>query len=69
MGLAVVTELVQKGWNICVMDLNAELEEPLTKRFGDRILFHCGNVVKYEDQGEAFRRTWEKWGQLDLGKC
>ena len=49
------------------MDINQSLEKGLVDKFGDRILFHCGNVTKYEDQAEAFKRTFEKWGQLDFG--
>jgi len=66
MGLAVTESLVQKGWNITIVDFNEKAGKETAEKFGSQVLFVKGNVVKYEDQVEAFVKTWEKWGRLDF---
>ena len=67
MGLGVTESLVQKGWNVTIVDFNEKAGKETAEKFGSQVLFVKGNVVKYEDQVEAFVKTWEKWGRLDFG--
>jgi 15-hydroxyprostaglandin dehydrogenase (NAD) len=68
MGLAVVEHLVREGWNVTVVDFNEESGKTVQKSLGSQVLFVHGNVISYENQAEAFVKTWEKWGRLDFGK-
>ncbi|KIW24613.1 uncharacterized protein PV07_10318 [Cladophialophora immunda] len=66
MGLALVERLVAEGWNVTVFDFNNAAGEQVQKRLGGQVLFLRGNVINYDDQAQAFVKTWEKWGRLDL---
>ena len=68
MGLAVVESLVHKGWNVAVIDKDRLAGEQVTARLGAQVLFFDVDVTKYEQQADAFARTWDKWSRLDMGK-
>lgn len=67
MGLAVVEDLVAKGWNIAVFDFDAAAGQALAEKLGKQLLFIQGNVVNYEEQAAAFVKTHKQWGQIDFG--
>lgn len=69
MGLAVTERLVSQGWNVTIMDLNEEAGHEVAERLGHQVLFLKADVTSYEEQGEVFRRTWERWGRLNFGMC
>ncbi len=69
MGLAVVEDLVSKGWNITVFDFDHDAGSQVAERLGQQVLFIKGNVTKYQESlGPAFVETWTKWGSIDFGK-
>jgi NAD(P)-dependent dehydrogenase (short-subunit alcohol dehydrogenase family) len=68
MGLAVVEDLVAKGWNITIFDFDHVSGANVAGRLGPQVLFIKGNAAKYEDLGAAFAETWKKWGSIDFGK-
>jgi NAD(P)-dependent dehydrogenase (short-subunit alcohol dehydrogenase family) len=69
MGLAVTERLVSQGWNVAIMDLNEEAGHEVAERLGPQVLFLKADVTSYGEQGEVFRRTWERWGRLNFGMC
>jgi NAD(P)-dependent dehydrogenase (short-subunit alcohol dehydrogenase family) len=68
MGLAVVEDLVSKGWNIAIFDFDEAAGKKVAEKLGEQILFIKGNVAKYEEIGAAFVEVWKKWGQIDFGE-
>ncbi|KAH0835382.1 Diacetyl reductase [(S)-acetoin forming] [Fonsecaea pedrosoi] len=67
MGLAVVEHLVREGWNVTVVDFNEEAGKAVQQRLGGQVLFVRANVISYESVGQAFVKSWQKWGRLDFG--
>jgi NAD(P)-dependent dehydrogenase (short-subunit alcohol dehydrogenase family) len=68
MGLAVVEDLVSKGWKIAIFDFDEAAGKKVAEKLGEKILFIKGNVAKYEEIGAAFVEVWKKWGQIDFGE-
>jgi NAD(P)-dependent dehydrogenase (short-subunit alcohol dehydrogenase family) len=68
MGLAVVEDLVAKGWKVTVFDFDHDAGGKVAEKLGQQVLFVKGNVAKYEELGAAFSETWKKWGRMDFGK-
>lgn len=68
MGLAVVENLVAKGWHVSIFDFDDAAGAKVSQRLGEQLLFIQGNVVNYDEQVAAFSKTWEKWGHVDFGK-
>ncbi|OQU94365.1 hypothetical protein CLAIMM_00726 [Cladophialophora immunda] len=66
MGLGVVEDLVQKGWNVAIVDVDARMGHSAEERLGTQVLFIRANVADYNQQAEAFSQTWAQWGRLDL---
>jgi NAD(P)-dependent dehydrogenase (short-subunit alcohol dehydrogenase family) len=66
MGLAVAKDLLSKGWNVCVCDLNPPKAEDL--ELGDNVIYQKADVTDYESLGSVFLATWAKWKRLDFGK-
>lgn len=67
MGLAVVEDLVKKGWNVSIFDFDNAAGDKVAQKLCDQILFTQGNVMKYDEQVAAFVQTWKKWGRIDFG--
>jgi NAD(P)-dependent dehydrogenase (short-subunit alcohol dehydrogenase family) len=67
MGLAVVEDLVAKGWNVAVFDFDEKAGNAVTKRLGEHVHFIQGNVVKYDELVAAFDSTFKAWGRIDFG--
>lgn len=60
--------LVARGWKVTVVDFNDTLGTATGERLGAaQVLFVKANVVRYDEQVEAFVQTWRRWGRLDLG--
>lgn len=66
MGYGLVETLIAKGWNIAIVDFNAETGEGAAQKHGEQVLFIKGNVADYDDQAAAFVTTFKKWGHIDL---
>jgi 15-hydroxyprostaglandin dehydrogenase (NAD) len=68
MGLALVERLVERGWNIAVVDNDHNAGEQVARRLGIQVVFLEVNVTNYDEQAQAFAATWAKWNRLDLGR-
>ena len=68
MGLAVVESLVNRGWNVAILDKDRSAGEQVARRYGKAALFFDVDVTNYDQQANAFVKTWDNWGTLDLGE-
>jgi 15-hydroxyprostaglandin dehydrogenase (NAD) len=66
MGLGVVERLVERGWNVAIVDFDDKMANVVVKRLGEKTIFIKTNVINYEQQAEAFAETFKKWNRLDL---
>jgi NAD(P)-dependent dehydrogenase (short-subunit alcohol dehydrogenase family) len=66
-GLGLVERLVTLGWKVTIIDFNEKLGTQTAEKLGKQVLFAKANVIKYEEQAEAFVETWKKWGRVDIG--
>lgn len=67
MGLALAKSLVERGWNVGVLDKDRAAGVQAVKDLGVQAMFFEVDVTKYEDQASAFSKTWARWNRLDLG--
>jgi len=65
-GLGVVEDLVQKGWNVTIADVNVRVGNEIAARLGTQVIFVQTNVSSYKEQANAFLETWKKWNRLDF---
>jgi NAD(P)-dependent dehydrogenase (short-subunit alcohol dehydrogenase family) len=65
-GLATTDRLLQLGWKVTIVDVNAAAGEELSLRLGDSTIFVHVDVTDYNQQALAFAETWKKWGRLDF---
>jgi 15-hydroxyprostaglandin dehydrogenase (NAD) len=65
-GLGVVERLLELGYNVSIVDFNAQAGTEVTKRLGSKTLFTKANVINYEEQASAFAATFAKWGRIDF---
>ena len=66
MGLAVAKSLAFKGWKVSIIDFSDAGEQVAAELGG---IFFKVDVTAYEALGNAFAKTWEKYGRLDFGMC
>lgn len=66
MGLSVTKRLIERGWNVAMVDLNTEAGSRLAEGFGDQAIYVKANVSDYEEQAKTFVETWSKWHRLDF---
>ena len=67
MGLAVTRELVAKGWNVAILDFNANSWRTIAGEFDlEHVIFMKTDVTDYNQQSKAFVETWYRWQKLDL---
>jgi NAD(P)-dependent dehydrogenase (short-subunit alcohol dehydrogenase family) len=66
MGRGVAQDLLSKGWNVCICDLNPPAGEPLQP--SDNVLFQATDVTDYDALAAAFVAAWTKWKRLDFGR-
>ena len=66
MGLAVAKALADRGgWNIHLLDLNAERGKEVTKEVANST-FHQTNVTDYDSFANVFQKVWDTEGRLDF---
>jgi len=66
-GLAMVKELLQNGVKgVGMVDLNATLGEKASKELGAKVLFIKTDVTKPSEMEDAFKKTIDKFGGLDI---
>jgi NAD(P)-dependent dehydrogenase (short-subunit alcohol dehydrogenase family) len=68
MGLAVVENLVERGWNVAIVDKNSKHGEAAKERLGAQTEFFETNVADWDQQSKVFVETWDKWGRIDFGE-
>lgn len=66
MGLAVAEELNRLGWNIAIVDLNAQQANQALPKLASSSIFCRANVVKYQEQLEAFEKARATFGSIDF---
>jgi NAD(P)-dependent dehydrogenase (short-subunit alcohol dehydrogenase family) len=66
--LALANDLVQKGWKIAVVDMNATQGEAVVAKFNKRdAIFIKADVSKWEDNVKVFETTKKQFGRIDFG--
>ena len=65
-GLGVVKRLVERGYNVTIVDLNEESGHRVAEQLGEGVMFVKANVADYEEQASTFVETWTRWGRLDV---
>jgi NAD(P)-dependent dehydrogenase (short-subunit alcohol dehydrogenase family) len=65
-GLATTERLLQLGWKVTIVDLNADAGKEQAVRLGDSTIFVQVDVTDYDQQASAFAETWKKWERLDF---
>jgi NAD(P)-dependent dehydrogenase (short-subunit alcohol dehydrogenase family) len=67
-GLAIATDLSQKGWKVAIVDMNSEQGESLVAKLGKgNAIFIKADVSKWEENVKVFEKTKEKFGRIDFG--
>lgn len=66
MGLSVCKRLIERGYNVAMIDMNTEAGSKLAEGFGEQAIFVKANVSNYEEQAKAFAETWSKWHRIDF---
>ncbi|EON98836.1 putative 15-hydroxyprostaglandin dehydrogenase (nad(+)) protein [Phaeoacremonium minimum UCRPA7] len=66
MGFAVAQKLVRENWLVAIVDLNEDDGLKAARDLGSNASFVKANVVKYNEQLEAFEKTFTKHGRLDF---
>ncbi|KAL1900980.1 hypothetical protein Sste5346_002043 [Sporothrix stenoceras] len=64
MGAGFTRDLVQKGWNVAMVDLKASPD--VQADVGDAATFYTGDVSDYDSQAKCFQAAWDTYGRLDL---
>lgn len=66
-GAASVRKFIEKGWNVCFMDINTQQAERLADELGnpDSLLFVEGNTRNRADIHNAVEQAVSKFGKLD----
>lgn len=65
MGEAVAQHLANIGWKVVCVDLREPSGGPGKDYEG---IFIKADVTKYEEQANAFHKTWDKYKQIDFGE-
>lgn len=63
MGEALAEDLVKKGWQVAMADIQQNAE--LASKLGESASFHQCDVADYDSQAKAFEEVWAKYGRLD----
>lgn len=66
MGFAVAQKLVEENWSVTIVDLNEDDGLQAVQSLGQQASFVKADVVKYEEQLEAFEKTFNTHGRLDF---
>ncbi|KAL3473176.1 hypothetical protein BJX99DRAFT_261606 [Aspergillus californicus] len=65
-GLGTVESLVQKGWNVAILDVNDSSGAEAASKHGDQVSYLHTNVASYDEQAKSFNRIYQKWGRIDF---
>lgn len=64
MGEALSDDLVSKGWQVAMADIQENAQ--LSAKLGDSASFHFCDVADYDSQAVCFQQVWDKYGRIDL---
>lgn len=64
MGEALSEDLVSKGWQVAMADIQENAG--LATKLGNSASFHFCDVADYDSQAACFQQVWDKYGQIDL---
>lgn len=64
MGEALSEDLVSKGWQVAMADIQQNAE--LSGKLGDSASYHFCDVADYDSQAACFQQVWDKYGRIDL---
>jgi 15-hydroxyprostaglandin dehydrogenase (NAD) len=65
-GLALTRDLVSKGWNVAIGDINLQAGEELAAELGPTVCFQQTNVSDWEQLAALFKKAWTTWGRIDF---
>ncbi|KAF2735582.1 NAD(P)-binding protein [Polyplosphaeria fusca] len=65
-GLHIAEHLVQRGWNVTIVDYDDVGGKKAAERLGSQTFFAQADVSDYDQQAAAFAKTWERWARLDF---
>ncbi|TPX11842.1 uncharacterized protein E0L32_007579 [Thyridium curvatum] len=64
-GEAIARDLIRTGWNVACLDWQKDVGEALVAELGPQAHFvHC-DVADYDQQAQAFKTVWQKYGRMD----
>lgn len=63
MGEALSEDLVSKGWQVAMADIQPNKE--LSAKLGDNASFHKCDVADYDSQATCFQEVWDRYGRID----
>lgn len=63
MGEGLCEDLVGKGWQVAMADIQSNAE--LASKLGDSASFHNCDVSDYDSQAKCFQEVWDKYGRID----
>lgn len=66
LGLATVAHLSQKGAKVVIFDINEELLEKVTHKFGGKVTYEIVNVTDESSVIKAIQQTVEKFGEIHI---
>ncbi|KAK6503879.1 hypothetical protein TWF481_008881 [Arthrobotrys musiformis] len=63
-GLAIATDLANKGWSVIIADINPQTGAPAAEKIG--ATFHQTDVSSWDSQLDLFKTTFQKHGRIDF---
>ena len=65
-GLALTRDLVFKGWNVVMGDINEKTGTSLAGELGNAVRFKRTNVSDWNQLAALFKLAWTTWGRIDF---
>ena len=65
-GLALTKLLLEKGYRVIMVDINAELGEATCKELGVKTMFYKADVSDYHEQAVMFKEAFKWHNRLDF---
>ena len=65
-GLALTRDLISKGWNVAMGDINEAAGNSLTAELGGGVRFSRTDVSDWDQLAALFKLAWTTWGRIDF---
>ncbi|KAL4861705.1 hypothetical protein BDV12DRAFT_179871 [Aspergillus spectabilis] len=65
-GLGTAESLVQKGWNVAILDVDDSSGTEVASKHGDQVIYLHTNVASYDEQAKSFNYVYQKWRRVDF---